>query len=101
MLTDKPSIVLATAPKYSRCRKPAKPALNGPAIVTSQEATRLPSETTHAPAMQRIVQARKPGSKPYLSVNIPKAPPDPDADRKVRAFLKKMMPNHPLLQDDD
>jgi hypothetical protein len=51
--------------------------------------------------MQRIVQARRPGSRPYLSVNIPKAPADPDADRKVRAFLKKMLPNHPLLRDDD
>ena len=56
---------------------------------------------TPAPAMQRIVQARKSGSKPYLSLNIPKAPPDPDADRKVKAFLKKMMPNHPMPQDDD
>jgi hypothetical protein len=28
-------------------------------------------------------------------------PPDPDADRKVKAFLKKMMPNHPMPQDDD
>ena len=51
--------------------------------------------------MRPIVQARKPRSKPYLSLNIAKAPPDPDADRKVKAFLKKMMPNHPMLQDDD
>jgi len=46
-----------------------------------------------------IVQARKPESKPYLSLNIPKAPPNQDADRKVKAFFKKMMPNHPMLQD--
>jgi hypothetical protein len=80
MLTDKPSIVLATAPKYGRRKKPAKPTLDGPAIVTPQEVTRLPSETSRTPAMQRIVLARKPGSKPYLSVNISKVPPDPDAD---------------------
>jgi hypothetical protein len=79
MLTKKPSIVLAAAPKYSRRKKAAKPALNNPAIVTPQEANRLPSETTPTPAIQRIVQALKPGSKPYLSVNIPKAPADPDA----------------------
>jgi hypothetical protein len=78
-----------------------EPALNGPAIVTPQEDTGLPSETTPASGVQRIVQARKPGSQPYLSVNIPKPPPDPDAVRKVRAFPQKMMPNHPLLQDDD
>ena len=48
--------------------------------------------------MPRIVQARKPGSKPYLSLNIPKPPPDPDADRKVKAVFKKMMPNHPMLR---
>ena len=54
-----------------------------------------------APAMQRMIQARKPGSKLYLSLNIVTAPPDPDADRKVKAFFKKMMPNHPMLQDDD
>jgi hypothetical protein len=44
---------------------------------------------------------KKPGSKPDRSLNVPKAPPDPDADRKVRVFLRKMMPNHPMLQDDD
>ena len=101
MLTDKPSIVHATAPKYSRRRKPAESASNGPAIVTPQEVIRLPSETTSASAMPRIVQARKPGSKPYLSPNVSNAAPDPDADRKVKAFLKKMMPNHPMVQDDD
>jgi hypothetical protein len=41
----------------------------------------------------RIVQARKPGSKPYLSLNMPKAPPDKDADPKVKALFKKMIPN--------
>jgi hypothetical protein len=51
--------------------------------------------------MPRIVQARKPASKPYLSLNITKAAPDPDADRNVEAFFKRMMPNHPMLQDDD
>ncbi len=39
--------------------------------------------------MPRIVQARKPGSKPYLSLNMPKALQDPDAERKVNAFFKK------------
>jgi hypothetical protein len=43
----------------------------------------------------------KPGSKPYLSPNMPKAPPDPDAERKIKAFFNRMRPNHPLLQDDD
>jgi hypothetical protein len=43
----------------------------------------------------------EPGSKPYLSLNIPKAPPDPEADRKAKAFFNRMMPNHPMLQDDD
>jgi hypothetical protein len=38
----------------------------------------------------RIVQARKPGSKPYLSLNVPKAPPDPDADRKVKAISSRI-----------
>jgi hypothetical protein len=60
-----------------------------------------PAQDAPVPAIQRIVQARKPGSKPYLSLNMPKAPSDPNADRKVRAFLKKMMPDHPLLHDDD
>ena len=101
MLTDRPNIVLATAPKHQRRKKPVEPPLNGPAIVQPREAIPPPSEPTPAPEMQRIVQARKPGSKPYLSLNIPKAPPDPDADRKVKAFFKKMMPNHPMLQDDD
>jgi hypothetical protein len=98
MLTDRPNIVLATAPKYNRRKKPSKPPLNDPAVVQAREASPPPSDP---PAMPRIVQARKPGSKPYPSLNRPKTPPDPDADRKVKAFLKKMMPNHPMLQDDD
>jgi hypothetical protein len=49
----------------------------------------------------RIVQAQKPGSKPYLSLSIPKVQPDQDADRKAKAFLRRLMPNHPMLQDDD
>ena len=98
MLTDRPNIVLATAPKRNRKHKPPKPSLNGPAVVQAREASTPPSDP---PAMPRIVKARKPGSKPYLSLNIPKPPPDPDADRKVKAFLKKMMPHHPMLQDDD
>lgn len=63
-------------------KKPPKSPLNGPAVVQAWEAIPPPSEPP--PAMQRIVQARKPGSKPYPSLNIPKAPPDPDADRKVK-----------------
>jgi hypothetical protein len=49
----------------------------------------------------RIVEAHKPGSKPYLSLSIPKVQPDQDADRKAKAFLRRLMPNHPMLQDDD
>jgi hypothetical protein len=71
--------VIATASRFSRRKKPAK----------------------SAPAMRRIVQARKPGSKPYPSLTIPKAPPDAEADRRVRAFFKKMMPDHPMLHDDN
>jgi hypothetical protein len=49
----------------------------------------------------RIVQARKPGSRPYLSLNILKARQTPEADRKAKAFLRRMKPNHPVLQNDD
>jgi hypothetical protein len=98
--TDLPNIVLATSPKYSRRKKPAKAPQNGPAIVQARLATRQTSAllgtrcALHRPGPE-------PGSKPYLSLNIPKAPPDPEADRKAKAFFNRMMPNHPMLQDDD
>ena len=30
----------------------------------------------------------------------PEPEPDPEGEASVRAFFKRMMPNHPLLQDD-
>jgi hypothetical protein len=59
MLTDRPTIVRAIAPRErfgDRCPTGWHSAAQ---------------RATPAAAMKRIVQARKRGSKPYLSLNIP------------------------------
>ena len=58
---------------------------------------RAPRRKAQAAAIvgPRIVVTRKLG--PRLR---PEPESDPEADARVRAFLRKMMPNHPLLQDD-
>ena len=45
-----------------------------------------------------IVASTKP--KPGRSRQRPELESDPEAEASVRAFFKRMMPNHPLLQDD-
>jgi hypothetical protein len=105
-------IVIATAPKYSRRKKPRTPQrqpLNGSAIVSARNSLIAPREqapamtvppdtlpTEPAPiAVSRVVKARKPGSRPYLSLNIATPPADPDADRKLKEFFRRMMPHRP------
>ena len=73
-MTTPPCIVVyAHRPKRVRKRKAQAAAIVGP----------------------RIVVTRKLG--PRLR---PEPESDPEAEASVRAFFKRMMPNHPLLQDD-
>src|SRR3954469_4250192 len=60
MLTDRPRIVQASAPRYSRRKKPAKPSFTGPAIVQARAAIQSAPEPDPAPAAPRIVQAMLP-----------------------------------------
>jgi hypothetical protein len=69
-----------------------------PATERAKSRPKPPEHPQNGPA---IVQPQKAKIETYPSLNAPKAPPDPDADRQVRAFFMKMMPNHPMLQDDD
>ena len=62
MFTDKPSIVLATAPRYSRRKKTANSALTGPTIVMPQEATQFAERDT--PSASHA--AHRPGAKPEI-----------------------------------
>jgi hypothetical protein len=113
MLTNRPSIVIATAPRHSRHSKSAKP-LNGPRIVQAGKSSE-PAPVMHLadntpPAKPqsamhltdtpkratRIVHAKKPAKTPYLTWNVPKHEPDPEADAKLKAFFRKMMPGHPM-----
>ena len=66
-------------------------------IVTYVHRHRAPRRKAQAAAIvgPRIMVTRKMG--PRLR---PEPESDPEADARVRAFLKKMMPNHLLLQDD-
>ena len=72
--------------RYSRREKPAKPPLNGPAIVTPRSSKSEPSPpvidapriATPAPRQPvidkpRIVQAKKPSKTPYLTWKQPEA----------------------------
>jgi hypothetical protein len=103
-MTTPTRIVHTTAPKCSRRKKPAKP-LTGPTIVQARskpdqgdktEIVTLPAEPAPAPARSRIVQARKPSSSPYPTLNVAKREPDPESEAKVKAFFRKMMPGHPM-----
>jgi hypothetical protein len=62
--TDLPNIVLATSPKYSRRKKPAKAPQNGPAIVQARLATRQTNEPSSAQGVPCIVQARSQDRNP-------------------------------------
>jgi hypothetical protein len=70
-------IVIARAPKRTRLRKAAQAAaIVGPRVVVSRKPE---------PGQPRLL------SEPEI---------DPVETARVRAFLKRMLPNHPLLQDD-
>ena len=62
-----------------------------------------PPRTRPAPAapvaivVPRIVEARKPGKTLRTPADVLD---DPEGDARVKAFFRRMMPNHPALDDD-
>jgi len=50
---------------------------------------------------QKAQACRDRGGSKKRGPKLRKEPePDPDGEASVRAFFKRMMPDHPLLQDD-
>jgi len=60
-----------------------------------KRAPRKPKAAAVAITVPRIVVTEQPKGRPRQ-----RPEPDPDGEASVRAFFKRMMPDHPLLQDD-
>ena len=78
-------------------------ACHGPATHRHLRASPETSASAQGPSRvdrrpRSIVVASKP--KPHQPRQRPEPEPDPAEEARARAFLKRMMPNHPLLQDD-